>query len=58
MDTTSHRESANQIELSGQPTEQKSYVRPTLYVYGKIDDLTEYVGIVNTDGPVGSSGAP
>lgn len=52
------REPSNQSLDDGSMDHRHDYVSPALYVYGKLDDLTEYGGAVNSDGILGSSGAP
>ena len=58
MERFSDRESWDQAEDQHESNSRRSYVSPTLYVYGKLDDLTEYGGAVNSDGILGSSGTP
>jgi hypothetical protein len=58
MDTFSGRDSWDHDKDQRETDGRKSYASPTLYVYGKLDDLTEYNGAVNSDGILGSSGSP
>lgn len=58
MERFSDRESWDQAEDRHESNSRRSYASPTLYVYGKLDDLTEYGGAVNSDGILGSSGTP
>ena len=58
MERFSDRELWDQAEDQHESNGRRSYASPTLYVYGKLDDLTEYGGAVNSDGILGSSGTP
>ena len=58
MDRFSDRESWDQTEDRHESNSRRSYTSPTLYVYGKLDDLTEYGGGNNSDNILGSSGTP